>query len=84
MELFFTKRFKKDYKKLPQDIQRRTDKKLKFLLKDISHPSLRIKKVKKYKDVYELSVAMQYRCFLNFQGCICNLVRVGKHDEVLN
>lgn len=83
MELFFTKRFQRDYKKLPKQIQKGTNQKLDFLLKHIFHPSLRIKKVKKYKGVYELTITMQYRCLFTIKGNTYHLARVGKHDEIL-
>lgn len=83
MELFFTKRFQKDYKKLPEDIRERADQKLDFLLQDFRHPSLRIKRVKRYKEVYELTVTMQYRCLFKIEGNSYYLARIGKHDEIL-
>jgi len=83
MELFFSKRFQKDYKKLSKNIQKRTDIKLDFLLQDIRHPSLRIKKFRKYRDIFELSITMQYRCLFSIKSNVCSLQRIGKHDEVL-
>lgn len=76
-------RFERDYKKLPKEIQRQTDKKLKFLLADIHHPSLRAKRVKKYKRLYGLSITMQYRCLFEIEDNIYYLYRIGKHDEIL-
>jgi len=40
---------------------KRTDEKLKLLVQNISHPSLRVKKVQKYKGVFEGSVTKDYR-----------------------
>jgi mRNA-degrading endonuclease RelE of RelBE toxin-antitoxin system len=45
MKVRRTDRFKKDYQKLPSDIQRRVDQKLRFLISDPRHPSLRIHKL---------------------------------------
>ena len=45
MRLQWQKPFVKDYQKLPQHIQKQTDRKLGFLLQDIAHPSLGVKKV---------------------------------------
>jgi len=83
MKLFFSKRFQKDYKKLPAQIQELTDKKLDYLLKDISHPSLRFKKVKRHSNVWEVSVTMNYRLVLSMQSNYYILLRVGAHD-ILN
>ena len=83
MELFFTRCFQKDYKKLPTEIQKRASKKLEFLLQNISHLSLRIKKVKKYKSLFESSVTMRYRCLFRIDGDFYYLIRIGRHDEML-
>jgi len=80
MQLIQTTHFKRDYKKLPASIQKRTDEKLKFLVQNVSHPSLRVKRVQKYKGVFEGSVTKNYRFFFQIttEGYI--LLRVGKHD----
>ncbi len=46
MKIRRTRRFKKDYQKLSTDIQERTDKKLRLLLLDRRHPSLRVHRVR--------------------------------------
>ncbi len=80
MKLIQTKRFKRDYKKLPSQIQKRTDEKLRYLASDITHPSLRIQKVKKYKDILEGSITMSYRFLFQITPEGYTLLRVGKHD----
>lgn len=83
MKLFFSKRFQKDYKKLPAKIQELTDNKLDFLLRDVNHPSLRFKKVKKHFNVWEVSVTMNYRVVLSVESDHYVLLRVGVHN-ILN
>ena len=80
MQLIQTTHFKRDYKKLPASIQKRTDEKLKFLVQNVSHPSLRVKRVQKYKSVFEGRVTKDYRFFFQTttEGYI--LLRVDKHD----
>jgi len=80
MQLIQTTHFERDYKKLPPTIQQRTDKKLKLLLQNLSHPSLRVRRVQKYKGVFEGSVTKNYRFFFQIttEGYI--LLRVDKHD----
>jgi hypothetical protein len=51
-----TDRFRRDYRKLPQTIQERVDQKLRFLLRDPRHPSLRIHKIRGVEGLWELSV----------------------------
>ena len=76
-------RFKRDFKKIPKQIQKQANKKLLILLSDFEYPSLRIKKVKKYKNTLELSITMNYRCLFTIRGKFYYLERIGKHDEIL-
>lgn len=76
-------RFYRDYRKLPKQIQKQSNKKLIFLLSNIDHPSLRVKRVKKYRGVFELSITRQYRCLFRIKNNIYHLDRVGKHDDLL-
>ncbi len=45
MELVFTEKFKKDYKKLAPVVQKQADDKLEFFAEKPFHPSFRIKKM---------------------------------------
>ena len=80
MQLIQTSHFERDYKKLPPSIQKRADEKLKLLVQNLSHPSLRVRRVRKYKGVFEGSITKDYRFFFQIttEGYI--LLRVGKHD----
>lgn len=75
-----TARFKKDYKKLSFDIQNRTDQKVKLLIQNPSHPSLRVKRVQKYKNIFECSITKKYRFLFLFDVDKCILIRTGSHD----
>jgi mRNA interferase RelE/StbE len=83
VELVFTKPFIKDYRKLPKDVQSNVDRKLAFLLQDPRHPSLRVKKVRGYDDVWEGSVTMNYRFLFRYAEDKYVLLRVGTHNELL-
>lgn len=61
MQLIQTAPFKRDYKKLPPSIQKRTDEKLRLLVQNISYPSLRVKRVQKYKGIFDGSITKDYR-----------------------
>jgi len=80
MQLIQTTHFNRDYKKLPPTIQKRTDEKLRLFVQNLSHPSLRIKRVQKYKGVFEGSVTKNYRFFFQITTGGYILLRVGKHD----
>ena len=77
----FSKRLKKEYNKLPKEIQKAFDKKLSLFLKETSHPSLRVKRIQGTKNRWEGSITMQYRFtfqFLNKNGVL--LRTIGAHD----
>ena len=77
----FSKRFKKEYNKLPKEIQKAFDKKLSLFLKETSHPLLRVKRIQGTKNRWEGSITMQYRFtfqFLNKNGVL--LRTIGTHD----
>lgn len=80
MELVFTEKFKKDYKKLALVVQGQTDKKLEFFTEKPFHPSFRIKKMQSRAGIYEASINMQYRFLFQINGSVCILLRIGKHD----
>ena len=75
--------FKKDYKNLPFNIQKQTDKKITFLINNFHHPSLRVKRVQRTKDIWEGSITKSVRFTFQIIENSYILRRVGKHDEVL-
>ena len=81
-----TDRFKKDYKKLPQQIQKQTVRKLRLLSNDPFHPSLRTRKVEGevlgLSDVYEGSITMNYRFLFRLIGNTYELLRIGNHSQI--
>ena len=82
MKIRRTDRFKKDYQKLPLDIQQRVDQKLRFLLRDPHHPSLRVHKVRGVEGLWEFSVTMNYRALFEIEGEYYVLLGVGPHRMV--
>ena len=75
-----TEQFKKNYQKLPQRIQRLTDEKLGFLLENFRHPSLRVKKYKGEKGVWEARITRNYRFTFHIKGDTYVLRKIGTHD----
>ncbi len=75
--------FKRDYKKLPEKVKVQTDKVLRLLATDLSHPSLRTKKIKSRENIWEARITKNYRLSFQIIGDACILRRIGKHDEIL-
>ncbi len=80
MRLLATDRFLRDYADLPHDIRERVDRKLRYLASDLSHPSLRVKRVRGRDRVYEGSVNMDYRFLFRIDEDVCVLERIGHHS----
>ena len=79
--LEYSKAFRKNLKKMSAIEQRTTAEKLKILIKNPLHPSLRTKKVQRLKDVYESSINMDIRVLWMYKGKrIILLLTIGHHD----
>ncbi|MCG2722743.1 MAG: type II toxin-antitoxin system RelE/ParE family toxin [Thermodesulfovibrionales bacterium] len=80
MKVSFTKPFKRDYKKLPGNIQELIDKQITYLLENPKHPSLQIKKMEGHPFIWEARITKGYRMTLQIDGDTCLLRRVGTHS----
>lgn len=78
----FTLRFKKQYKKLPANIQRKFIKQLQFLLSNYRHPSLQTRKMEGI-DRFEARIDIHYRFTFELDEKNIILRTIGPHDEGL-
>ena len=76
----FSKHFKKEYNRLPQKPQKAFNEKLTLFLKEISHPSLRIKRIEGTKNRWEGSLTMKYRFTFEFLKDEVLFRTIGTHD----
>lgn len=72
--------FKRDYKSLPIEIQKKVDSQLKLLLSNPRHPSLRVKKLAGIKRIWYARVTRDYRMTFQIEEDTYILRRVGVHD----
>ena len=79
----FSKKFKKEYKKLPQEIQTRFDEKLALFLNDMTHPSLRAKRLQGTHNRWEGSVTESYRFTFEFSNDLVIFRAIGTHDILI-
>jgi len=87
MKLHFTKPFVRRYKKLDFQSQKAIIKSLEKLKVDYTHPSLRVKKMKGYRnpDVWEVSATMDLRITFHYDNSNVIVLRnCGHHDRTLN
>ena len=76
----FSKQFKKAYTSLPEEIKKNFDQKFQLFIQDMSHPSLRVKRIQGTKSRWEGSITMKYR--FTFEFIDKNLIfrSIGTHD----
>ena len=67
-KLKYTKEFEKDLKKLSPTEQKAVSAKLKLLVQNPFHPSLRTKKVQGLDNVFEMSVNMDIRILWRYEN----------------
>jgi len=80
-KLAYSRVFEKSLKKLSAHEQKTVAGKLKILVVNPFHPSLRTKKVQGLKDVFECSVNMDIRILWMYKDDrIILLLNVGHHD----
>ncbi len=72
--------FEKSFARLPKDIRDAVYDKLAFFVKDPSHPSLRVKKIKGSDTIWEMSVTMNYRITFQVGETEIILRQIGTHD----
>ena len=82
-----TDKFKKEYKKLPENLKKSF--KIQFT-KFIDHPyhefhpSLRVKKVQGTSDIFEMTITMSIRMTWQYTEDSILLRNIGKHDKTLS
>ena len=80
MQIRPSAKFVRDYKNLSPLLRRRTDEQLEILLENPQRPSLGLKKMKGFPDIWEARVTNSYRFTFQIQGDLYLIRRVGTHD----
>jgi len=75
----YTETFRQSYYELPEAVQKKVKKQLRFLSHDPSHHSVHIHKL---NDEWEFYVDVHYRCFFHQKGNVYTLLTVGTHRLV--
>ncbi len=81
-----TKRFERDYKRLPEDIKDEVDACLRLLLNDPMPGRLRFEKLKGHRDpnIYTIHVTSNHshKLSMEIDGEVATLRRVGTHGKI--
>lgn len=83
MEIYFSEKFRKDYRLFSDEIKKIIRVKLKILSENPYHPSLRTKKIKGKEDIFETSINMNIRMTWNYYKGKIFLRTIGEHDRTI-
>ena len=81
-KLSFAPSFKKDYQKLPKDIQKKLDKQLRFLSDNPKHPSLKIHRLGSAGLYWEFYIDRFYRGIFRISEDAYELLFAGTHKLI--
>jgi mRNA-degrading endonuclease RelE of RelBE toxin-antitoxin system len=81
MKFTLTARALKDYSALPPLVQALVDKQLDRLLKDLRYPSLRAKKYDESRDIWQIRISRDYRCYFLIEGDTYVILSLCKHPK---
>lgn len=81
--IVITRPFEKAFNRLPSQINRVVYEKLDLFLRNPGHSSLRVKKIKGTRAIWEMSITMNYRLTFEVSPEEIFLRRIGTHD-ILN
>ncbi len=83
MRLVLTNRFKKAYQSLAADDQGRVQKAIRLMSGDLRHPSLRVKRIKGTRDIWEARASKSLRITFETEGYALFFRNIGQHDQTL-
>jgi len=83
MKVARTDRFKKAYKKLTGEEKKAADKALSFLVNNLGHPSLQVRKIEGTRGIWEARATKSIRLSFELRDDILILRNIGDHDKVL-
>ena len=83
MHIEATRAFSKLYRKLPGELKQKVKDTLELLQSNPNHPSLRHKKMTGQRDIFEVSITMNYRITYQKIDTVAYLRKVGTHN-ILN
>lgn len=81
MRAHYTSRFNRDFNKLQQDIKKKLEKQIKYLLRNIRHPSLRAKKYNEENNIWQARVDRDYRFYFILEKDCCILLNIKSHTK---
>ncbi len=81
MEISFTDKAIKQYKLLPRNLQAKADKQFEYLLTDIKHPSLNIKKYQGFENLWQGRIDKGYRFYFHIVDPNYIIISIINHPK---
>lgn len=81
MKHSLTNRFLRELDSFPLVVQRKFEKQLLYLLRDMRHPSLRVKKYDEARDIWQMRINGGVRCYFSIQGDEYVFLKIRKHTD---
>jgi len=81
MRLYPTEHFVQEYEQLSQQLQKKTDKAMRFLLQNLRHSSLKAKKYDEKRGIWQARVNRNYRFYFLIKGNTYILLEVKLHPK---
>lgn len=81
MKVVYLGRFNKNFKNFSLEIQRKFEKQIIHLLRDIHHPSLRAKKYDESRGIWQARVDLNIRFYFLVKDNIYVLLDIRKHQK---
>ena len=81
MKIYYTSHFKRNFRKFSKEIQDKFGKQVNFLLTNISHPSLQVKKYDKEKQIWQARVDRNVRFYFLITKDAYILLEIRYHPK---
>ena len=81
MKYHTSQRFDREYAKLPQSLQKKTKKQIRFLVENIHHPSLHAKKYHETQDIWQARIDRQYRFYFKIEKDTYTILAIKRHTD---
>lgn len=81
MRALYSERFRKSYRRAPENVKRAFDKQLVLLLQNLRHPSLRAKKYDEARAIWQARVDGGWRFYFTIEGDVYSLIDIIPHPK---
>ena len=81
MRIKYLEKFKRNFKKFPEEIEKKLNKQLLFLVNNLNHPSLCAKKYDESKDIWQARVDKNVRFYFKIKNDTYLLIDIKNHPK---